>query len=204
MSNSSKLDAAQIVKRAFDEDKRSFRVDAQVNATIGDIKIEDEQGNNLKVNNDGSIDVNIKNELELSLDALSGDSVLVSDGLNLLKINTDGSLNFNSIDSNIVTNLFNETTAVPSLTPTVLFNHTVNENKKLIAISVSGTNIAAYEILIDNELAAKKYTYFGSPMNVDFNMYSLNLTNGQNLKVIVQHNRPYVGDFNCNVILKQA
>jgi len=46
-------------------------------------------GNNLKIQADGSIDVNAK------LDASDGDNVAISDGTNTLAVNTDGSINVN-------------------------------------------------------------------------------------------------------------
>lgn len=97
------LDQNQILQRVFDEDKDQLRVDATVTATIGEVIINAEDsniaikdpvsGNILKVESDGSIDVNVV------LDAAS-DNVLVlgtEDGTttgtkHVLKTDSNGNL----------------------------------------------------------------------------------------------------------------
>lgn len=68
-----KLDAAQVIRKAYDEPNNRIRVDAQVSATIG------------------SVDVII--------DAATGDNIKVSDGTNSLLVNPDGSINVNTTGS---------------------------------------------------------------------------------------------------------
>ena len=62
-----KLDAAQVVRRAYDEVRNRIRVDAEVTATI--------------------VTVNV------IIDAASGDNIKISDGVDTLQINPDGSIN---------------------------------------------------------------------------------------------------------------
>jgi hypothetical protein len=63
----SKLDADQVLRRAYDEPNNRLRVDAQVTATIGTINV--------------------------VIDAASGDNIKISDGVDTLDINPDGSIN---------------------------------------------------------------------------------------------------------------
>ncbi len=89
-----KLDADQVIKQAYDEPNQRLRVDAQVSATISDVRIEDSDGDELKVNPDGSLNVNIAGgALQVEIDAADGDNIAISDGTNTVVVNPDGSLN---------------------------------------------------------------------------------------------------------------
>lgn len=80
-----KLDAAQVIRRAYDEPNNRLRVDAEVTATIGTV--------------------------DVIIDAASGDNIKISDGVNTLSINPDGSINI-SLDNTAVT-VSNSTIQVP-------------------------------------------------------------------------------------------
>lgn len=128
----SKLDAAQIIRRAYEDDKNRIRVDAEVEATIG------------------SVDVII--------DASSGDNIAIADetGTNYLAINPDGSINVVLENSGLTTkNIFDEVTGVVSGVTTVIASYTAIANTKLLRVSVGGTNVAAYSIYIASALQAK-------------------------------------------------
>jgi len=98
-----KLSSEQVLQQSFDESNDRLRVDASVSATIGDIQINAEESdvaikdrvtdNLLKINADGSIDVNV------NIDAADGDNVAISDGANTLNINPDGSINVDGIST---------------------------------------------------------------------------------------------------------
>lgn len=88
-----KLDAAQVIKQAYDEPTKSFRVDAKVSASISDVTIADPDGDQMDVNPDGSINVNILNPLDVEISAADGDNIAISDGTDTLAINSDGSIN---------------------------------------------------------------------------------------------------------------
>lgn len=197
-----KLDAAQVIKQAYDEPNKRIRVDAAVSATISDVKIEDTDGDILEVNPDGSLNVNIISPIDIDISAADGDNIAISDGTNTLEVNPDGSINVNTVDSTEVTNIYDEVTAVANGISTVVLDYTLPANRKLEVVSVAGTNIAMYELLIDNAVQSKKYTYFGGQLNADFNMSSLSLATGQNIKIVVTHSRPDFGDFNTNILLK--
>lgn len=75
-----KLDAAQVIRRAYDETNNRIRVDAQVSATIGTV--------------------------DVIIDAATGDNIKISDGTNTLVVNPDGSINVNTsgtapVDNNV-------------------------------------------------------------------------------------------------------
>jgi hypothetical protein len=94
----SSLDQQQIIQRVMDSANDRLRVDASVSAVIGDVVIDDStssvaigdrsSGDLMKVNADGSIDVNT------ILDSAT-DSVAVRDPIShdALKVNADGSIN---------------------------------------------------------------------------------------------------------------
>lgn len=107
-------------------------------------------------------------------------------------------------DTGIVTNVYNEVTGIANGIPTTLLSYTLPFDQRLERVSVSGTNIAMYEILLDSSVISKKYTYFGGELNADFNMSALNLLSGQVLEIMVTHSRPDVGDFNSNIIFKDT
>jgi len=197
-----KLDAAQVIKQAYDEPNKRIRVDAAVSASISDVKIEDQDGDILEVNPDGSLNVNVINPIDIEIDAADGDNIAISDGTNILEVNADGSINVNTVDSTEVINVYDEVASVANGVPTTVLDYTLLANGKLEVVSVAGTNIAMYELLIDNVVQSKKYTYFGGQLNADFNMSSLSLTTGQNVKIIVTHSRSDFGDFNTNILLK--
>lgn len=86
-----KLDAAQVIKQAYDEPNKRIRVDASVTASIGDVTIRDSDGDELNVNPDGTIDVNIVNPIDINIDAAGGDNIAISDGTNTMSITPEGS-----------------------------------------------------------------------------------------------------------------
>lgn len=73
-----KLDAAQVIRRAYDETNNRLRVDAEVTATIGTV--------------------------DVIIDAASGDNIKISDGVNTLTVNPDGSINISPDTSILVAN----------------------------------------------------------------------------------------------------
>lgn len=209
---STKLDADQTIRRAYDEGKNRHRVDAEVTATIGtvdviidaaggdNIAIADQSGTNyLHINNDGSINVNVDN---VTLDQ-STSSVAIGDGTNLIHINPDGSINAVIQDSALTTrNLFNEVDNVISGITTEVISYTAAANTKLLSCDFGGTNVAAFSLYIGGNLAAKKYTFFQS-LNERFNfMDGLPINSGDVITVEVIHNRPDPGSFNVNMLIK--
>jgi len=82
-----KLDADQVIKQAYDEPNKRFRVDATVTATLGDTILVDSDGDELDINPDGSLNANV------TIDAAGGDNIKISDGTNTLLVNPDGSIN---------------------------------------------------------------------------------------------------------------
>jgi uncharacterized UPF0146 family protein len=219
MSNKGSAYAGESVVKAFDESSESFKttlVNADVNINVDaftdSVKIGDGTGNTATITEIGSkkaIDVNV---VDISLNE-SSDSVKVfqdtHDNLNLnsnIQIgNTDVS-NSNPVPTKIVqnvSNIYNEVLNVSNGIPTEILNTTLTFDKYLKLVSVSGTNIAMYELLIDNVVIAKSYTYYTN-LNHNFLMERMNLSSGQNIKVIVTHARPNNGDFNANILLKDV
>lgn len=162
-----KLDANQVIKQTYDEANQRLKVDAQVSATISDVRIEDSDGDELKVNPDGSLNVNIAGgSLQVEIDAADGDNIAISDGTNTLAINPDGSLN---VVSSAVTldpkTLYAEVLNVASGVTTDILSFTALTDGIISLVDVSGNNIAEYTIEINSLVKNKSRTYFGSSLD---------------------------------------
>lgn len=117
-SLSTRLDANQVLRNAYDDDEKALRVLAQVTATIGelDVTIDASAGDNIAIadptgtnfllpNVDGSINVNIN---DINIDAAT-DSIAIGDGTDLLAVNSDGSINVKDADNLAALNAINVT-----------------------------------------------------------------------------------------------
>lgn len=175
----SKLDANQVLRESFDDATRRLRVDAEITAEIG--------------------------ELDVAIDAAGGDNIAITDptGTNYLLPNSDGSINVVLGGSSLTTkNIFQEVDSVPSGVTSIVASYTALANTKLISCDFGGTNIAEYSLYIGGVLAAKKFTFFQN-LNERFNFADgLPVMNGDIIKVEVIHNRPDVGDFSANILIK--
>lgn len=105
----SKLDAQQVLKHAFDDVNGRLRTDATISGdvVVSDINIT-HVDDSIRLG-DGTqlvtatvdagkvgLDVNIINDVELTIDAADGDNIAISDGVDTLEINADGSINVNA------------------------------------------------------------------------------------------------------------
>lgn len=174
----SKLDADQVIRRAYDDDKNRLRVDAEVEAVIS------------------SVDVVI--------DAAGGDNIAIAnaDGTDFAEV-TNGALHvLVSDDGKTTKNIFGEITGIVSGVTSIIASYTAVANTKLLRIDVGGTNVAAYSIYIDNILIAKKYTYY-TTLNESFEFTNgLPVVTGNIISVEVLHERPHDGDFNTNILVE--
>lgn len=111
----------------------------------------------------------------------------------------------NISDTGTTVNTYNEVTSVTSSVLTTITTYTapVGKTTYLLKSAFAGTNIAAYDIRINNIVKDKKYTHFGLLTNkFIFNAYGtkgLLLTVGDVVIIKVIHNRPFVGDFNARI-----
>jgi len=188
------IDSAEIVRATYEEEPavalRSIMVDDcgnKYNATnpfpvsfdgtinIGDVSIV-EGGNTLKVNPDGSINVN------------------------------GGGGGGGSTTPENVAIQYNEDVAVVSgvLTTIVSYTVPVGATAYLQRVLASGENIAKYQVLVNGTPLATNRTYFGSALDTSFNFsgpsgegYLLNA--GDVVLVQVLHNRPSTADFEATL-----
>lgn len=132
------------------------------------------------------------------------DSIKIGDGSGTyLDINPDGSINVSIASSGLTTkNLFNEIISIASGVTTNILSYTAIANTKLLKVDVGGTNIAAFEVLINGSLAAKKYTFYQNLNEIFDFKDGLPVTSGQIILIRVTHNRPDVGDFNANILVE--
>jgi hypothetical protein len=133
-------------------------------------------------------------------------SVRISDGVNDLDVNPDGSINVKvssgPATTQTVISAYNEVTAVPASSLTTILTYTASavNDTLLQRISVSGDNVAKYQILVNGTPIETKRTYFGGSFNELFE-YSIGPQNGLPLglgdvvTVTVIHTRPMVGTF---------
>lgn len=166
---------------------------------------------------DGSINIGTVNaELEVQLSHKDNyphpgdvnDSVRIGDGVDEMAVNPDGSINVNLVPSNTAVDVhetYNEISAVPTSTPTLLVNYTAPSGKLcfLSKIYFSGDNIAKYVVKLNGSNIDTVRTYFGGDLNgiSDFSDASRGklLSVGDLVEVYVEHQRPDVGDFNGRI-----
>lgn len=132
------------------------------------------------------------------------DSIKIGNGSGqYMAVNPDGSINVVLTSSGLTTkNLFNEITSVPAAVTSNILSYVAVANTKLLKVDVGGTNIAAFEVLINGSLAAKKYTYFQNLNEIFDFKDGLPVVTGQVILIRVTHNRPDLGDFNANVLVE--
>jgi len=201
----SRLDLQQILQRSFDGATGKLRVDAAVSATIGTLAVEIDAAdgdtiaisdgvNNLTINPDGSLDVNT------SIDH-TNDSIKIGDGTDLLAVNTDGSINVNVVSSTSTAYnfRFGEVSSVAFNILTPVLSYTATADSLLQRILVSGTNISMFEVVVNGNMVARKYTYYGN-LNETFDLGAgIKVLSGQTILVRTRHNRPDVADFNATI-----
>lgn len=168
---------------------------------------------------DGSVNIGTVNaQLETFLshkdnDPHAGDvhsSMRIGDGVDELQVNPDGSLNVNITPSNTsarIESQYNEITAVPASTPTLLVSYTAPMGKLsfLQKVFVSGDLVATYRIKLNGttiETLRSSLTGGGGlDRAADFSDAARGriLTVGDVVTVEVSHERPYIGDFNGRI-----
>jgi len=221
------LDFSQVLRQSFDESTDRLRVDAIVNATIGDITIDAAEsdiaikdrnsGYFLKVNSDGSIDTNT------IISAGSGDSIQSwlydSNGTGItlgqktsansipVVLSSDQSISTSidstvgTIESGIVDIAYNEVLSVASASLTTISTYTAIQTSRLKIVEVSGTNIAEYTIEVNGTPIHKKRTYFGYLDNKFEFSKGYNLANTDVVTVKALHNQASVGDFSAFILV---
>lgn len=172
------MGSEQVLRRSFDETQDRLRVDAEITATIGAV--------------------------EVDISAADGDTVALSDGTNNVTLTQSSgktALDVNVINpgatgTQVYQNYFDEVTGIAQSVPTTILSYEADPGEVLHKVNVSGSNIATYELVINNQLVDKKRTYFGGQLNVDFDA-DIQLQDGDVVEVTVTHLRPSLGDFNA-------
>jgi hypothetical protein len=129
--------------------------------------------------------------------------VIVGDGEDLLNINPDGSINVNVVtgSSSSAKSLYNEisSVAIASLSNILTYTVPVGKTATIKKISVSGTNVADYQIFVNSSIVDRRRTYFGNLNEYFYIDNSISLSASDVLYVKVIHERPDVGDFNARL-----
>lgn len=183
-----KLDYNQVIQQVYDEAQDRLRTDATFSGTIDA-------------------------ELEVEVDAADGDNIALAneDGSKKVTVTTVGSkeaLDVNVVNSSdsagTLNTFYNEITSLGSGSLTTIGGFTALGDSKLLKISVSGTNIASYQVELNASVIDKRRTYFGNSLNTDFIFETgLDLGLGDNVVVKVIHDRPDVGDFNARIDIEE-
>jgi len=172
----SKHSMENVLRDVHNQADQRLRVDSQVTAIIENVSVD--------------------------LDA-ADDSIAVKDPTtgNALSPNADGSINVNVVNSTSTAFLFRfgEVSSVASTVLTNILLYTAVNNCILQRILVSGTNISKYEVLVNGNIVARKYTYFGN-LNETFDLSSgVAVLAGQQIVVRTVHSRPDTADFNATI-----
>jgi hypothetical protein len=103
-------------------------------------------------------------------------------------------------DTSEINVLYSESLSVEPGVQTPVLAFLATARTKIIEIEASGSNIATFELISSTGTLSKKRTYFGVPLNVEFNLNSgLVIEPGQTIILMAYHQRPYVGDFNATL-----
>lgn len=154
----------------------------------------------------------LKESYDPALERLRVDA-LITDGIDAMVINGDGSINVNVVSGNSSSDYksyFSEVTSVASSVLTTIQTYIVPlaATNHLQKVDISGTNIAAYTVVINGITQNKVYTHFNNLNSViDFMGNGQNgypLTAGDIVQIKVIHNRPMLGDFNCRLQITEV
>lgn len=164
---------------------------------------------------DGSINIGtVHAQLEMFLshkdnDPDAGDvhsSLRIGDGVDELQINPDGSINVNlTLPASVNRSTYNEIAALVAFTPTLLVSYTapVGKTTYLHRVFVSGDNVATYKVKVNGTVIETIRTYFGGDLNsqADFVEAAKGkpIAVGDVVTVEVEHQRPFVADFNGRI-----
>lgn len=151
-----------------------------------------------------AIRTTVTNSTSIDIDA-SDDSIAIGDRDtgDLLKINNDGSINVNAVNSDNGKIYFNEITSVTSGVQTLILSKLITIDSYLLLVSVSGNNIAEYELKLNGNTIDKCYTNFGAPLNADLKFSNIKLIPTDVLEVFVRHDRPYLGKFSGKFLIEE-
>jgi len=113
-------------------------------------------------------------------------------------------------DNIVITNTFNEVSAVVSSVLTTITTYTapIGSDTFLQRVSAGGNNVATYQVDINGVTLDKRRTYFGAPLTTDFifggfSESGYTLAQGDVITVRVIHSRPVVGDFESRIQVLQ-
>ena len=148
----------------------------------------------------------LKESYDPALERIRVDA-LITDGIDAMVVNPDGSINVNVVSGTTAdyNSYFNEVTSVAAATLTTILTYIVPlaTTANLQKVEVSGTNIAAYTVVINTVTQNKLYTYFNN-LNSAFDFMGNGqsgypLVAGDTVQIKVIHNRPDLGDFNSRL-----
>lgn len=132
----------------------------------------------------------------------------ITDSIGTILTSSNNALNVNVVNTqNTQSNnnllLYNKISSVPTNVLTNILTYTIPSTPTGFYFSlaeVSGTQIASFNIAIDGIEIAKKYTYWGSGFNLDFEFQSYKLSIGQVITINVLNGQPDMGDFQARIL----
>lgn len=119
-----------------------------------------------------------------------------------------GEINVVTVPDNtiVIVNTYNDISALvaSALASVTTYTAPIGKSSFLQRISAGGSNVATYEVQLNGIVIDKRRTYFGSPLTTDFTFggfseSGLTLAQGDVVRVLVIHERPFVGDFESRI-----
>lgn len=109
-----------------------------------------------------------------------------------------------SVNTKTIKNFFNSVSSISSGMLTTIISYTAINDTWIGFLEVSGTDIAQYEIYINNNLNALKRTYYGN-LNLEFNFLfsgqsGLIITPGDIIEIKVIHYSLDLGNFEARIV----
>jgi hypothetical protein len=128
---------------------------------------------------------------------------------NFVEPNSDGSINVNVVEAPVaghtVRSIFGEITSVPNGSQTQITFYTVPVSKTgvLERISVSGDNLARFDVYLNGTLFDTKRSWYGD-FNAGFEFMTgtsdgFTLNAGDTISIKVTHNSPFLGSFTARI-----
>lgn len=107
-----------------------------------------------------------------------------------------------SVTKDLIHNYYNEVLSVASGAETTIISKVILVLSRLKLITVSGTNIAEYKVILNGVVIDKLRTQFGSALNAELKFDGISLSPTDVLEVKVLHLRPSMGNFNTKLIIE--
>ena len=143
------------------------------------------------------------NRSDLEANKFTPDS---NDDVNVRVLDADGHVILQDIlialGGGTIVNTYDTASSVASGVPTTVVTFTVPIGKTFDVklVEFSSTNIAEYNVDIDSSIEATRRTNFGADLSGEFKFEGLSLAQGSVIKLIAEHSRGGIADFEARIL----